>query len=293
MKIGIYNLESQYINIALEKVKIYHINKGDIIEDYLQLWHHTYDKIYASSIFDFTNKQYITDDMEIGGTGFLDLIHKQLPIEIDAMKPKLNVGFTIRGCFRKCEFCLVPEKEGKLNVIGDLYDLWDGKGKKIVLYDNNILGNPKHFKTICEQAQKENLEIDFNQGLDVRILTEEQCQILKNTKITRYRFAFDHISLKPKVVEKCKMLNKYKIGALWYVLVGFDSTIEEDIERVNILVKYKQRAFIQRHKNCGDDKRYICIARWANSPGMGMGTIPFKEYLMTNEGNNYRKYFKD
>ena len=292
MKIAIYNLEPQYINLALEKVKMYHLNKGDMIESYLQLWHHTYDRIYASSIFDFTNKQYITNDMEVGGTGFLDLIHKQLPIKIDKMKPKLNVGFTIRGCFRKCAFCLVPDKEGKLNVVGDLYDLWDGKSKKITLYDNNILGNPKHFKMICEQAQKENIELDFNQGLDIRILTEKQCQLLKDTKMSDYRFAFDHISLKPIIIKKCKMLNRYKLHGLWYVLVGYNSTIEEDIERVEILVKNKQRPYVMRHKNCGNDKRYTAISRWANSPLFGKGIVPFKTYLdETDDGRKYRQYF--
>ncbi|GAG88608.1 unnamed protein product, partial [marine sediment metagenome] len=176
---------------------------------------------------------------------------------------------------------------------GDIYDLWDGKSKKIVLYDNNILGLPKHFKMICEQVQKENLEVDFNQGLDVRILTEEQCQILKKTKTSDYRFAFDHISLKPMVLKKCELLNKYNIGAMWYVLVGFDSTIEEDIERVNILVANKQRAYIQRHSNCGNDKRYVAISRWANSPILGKGTIPFQEYLTnTDDGKKYQKHFK-
>ncbi len=97
MKIAIYNLEPKYINLALEKIKLYHQIKGDDVEDYFALKHNFYDKIYASSIFTNTNKTYVTDDMEIGGTGFPGLLKKELPKEIDEMKPKLNVGFTSRG----------------------------------------------------------------------------------------------------------------------------------------------------------------------------------------------------
>ncbi|GAH92586.1 unnamed protein product, partial [marine sediment metagenome] len=81
--------------------------------------------------------------------------------EIEEMKPKINIGFTTRGCIRKCPFCIVPEKEGKIRVVGDIYDFWDREGTELIILDNNILALPEHFKMICTQLKQENLKVDF------------------------------------------------------------------------------------------------------------------------------------
>ena len=99
MKVGLINLEPKYRNLALEKIRIWHAQKGDIVEDYLRLAHESYDKIYCSSIFKFTPKANLPPEMIKGGTGF-DLT-TVLPSEIEAVKPHLNFGFTTRGCIRK------------------------------------------------------------------------------------------------------------------------------------------------------------------------------------------------
>ena len=57
MNIGIYNLEPQYKNLALEKVRLYHKEHGYEVEDYLALAR--YDKVYVSSIFTFTKKDTV------------------------------------------------------------------------------------------------------------------------------------------------------------------------------------------------------------------------------------------
>ena len=164
MRIGLYNLEPKYTNLAIEKLRFYYQCEGAVVEDYLPINEGKYDKVYASSIFDFTPKDYVTADMVCGGSGF-DLT-TELPPEVEEMKPKLNFGFTTRGCFRECPFCIVPRKEGKLRVVGDIYDFWDGKSKAIRILDNNILGNRKHFEMICTQLSTHNLKVDFTQGLD-------------------------------------------------------------------------------------------------------------------------------
>lgn len=107
MKVGLYNLEPRYPNLALEKVRCFY---GDRAEYCSPLESSQYDIVYASSIFDWTSKQYVVPNMLIGGTGF-DLTTK-LPPEIDAIIPRINRGFTTRGCIRNCPFCVVPKKEG-------------------------------------------------------------------------------------------------------------------------------------------------------------------------------------
>ena len=294
MKAVIIDIDSTIPNLALKKIEKYHLNMGDEVIWNNELMAYSANKIYVSCVF--TKNRHLAEEWEmfdnalIGGTGYSLSI--TLPEEIEKVKPKINFGFTTRGCIRKCSFCFVPEKEGMLKRVGDIYDIWDGKSKEIVLMDNNISADKEHFMKILKQCQKENLSVDFNQGMDIRLTDEEMMKEIKKTKLNA-RFAFDDIKLKDIVVDKCNLLNKYGIMAHFYILVGFNSTIEEDIERVNILIENKQRGYIMRHKNCGSDKRYVAISRWANSPILGKGTIPFEEYLNdTEDGRNYRRYFK-
>lgn len=295
MKILIIDIDSKIPNLALKKIEKYHLDKGDEVIWNNELMAYSVDKIYVSCIFTKNRNKAkyweMFDNSIIGGTGY-DLKVK-LTKEIEKVKPKINWGFTTRGCIRNCDFCFVPEKEGKIRAVADIYDIWDGESKDIILMDNNILGLKKHFFKICDQLKKENLRVDFNQGLDVRVLTDKMAKYLKELKTREIRFAFDDIKLKDIILDKLKILNKYNIRGLWYILVGFNSTIEEDIERVRILVNNNQRPYIMRHENCKKDKRYIALSSWANNPRFGRGTIPWKKFLQYTEyGKRYKKYFK-
>lgn len=260
-RIAIYNLEPKYKNLALEKIKIYHQIRGDKVEEYLPVYIQFYDKIYCSSIFTFTDKSYVIPDMIYGGSGF-DLI-TNLPEEIDKIKPHLNFGFTTRGCNRNCKWCIVPKKEGKIREIGDLLDLWDGKSEEIKLMDNNILFAPRHFSFICKQAREYKLRIDFNQGLDARLLSVDIVQLLKIIKHKQYRFGFDDIKYYTETENAIKLLIKYGIKrSTWFVLVGFDRD-DTIMPRLELLKKYKQDAFIMIYNNLNREK-YIKLARWVN-----------------------------
>ena len=156
MKIAIYNLEPDYINIALEKIRMYHKRILDEVEDYQPLKNDQYDKIYCSSIFTWTDKSTVLPGMITGGSGFN--LTTKLPYYMDLLQPKINIGFTSRGCIRNCKFCIVPEKEGLFRPTGDIYDFWDGRSKEITILDNNILVAEYHFQKICAQIKKEKRE---------------------------------------------------------------------------------------------------------------------------------------
>ena len=130
-KISIINIDSKIPNLALKKIEKYHLDKGDeVIWDFPLI---PSDKTYVSIVFSWNKeqaKQYPGAD--IGGSGY-DL-KKKLPPEIDKIKPRINLGFTTRGCLRKCYFCIVPEKEGVVRTEGDIYDLWDGKSKELTIF---------------------------------------------------------------------------------------------------------------------------------------------------------------
>lgn len=286
--------DPKYPRIPLKKVEKYYLDRGDKVIWDMPIFANVADEIWVSCIFTWNKDkaaQWEGRAKWIGGSGY-DMT-KKLPPEIDAIKLYINYGFTTQGCIRKCSFCFVPKMEGDLHIVGDLYDLWDGKSKKITLLDNNILGNPEHFKKICQQARDNKLELDFNQGLDARLLTDELVQEIKKTRINPVRFAFDDPKIKPIIEKKLEILKKYNIKAMWYVLVGFNSSFEEELSRVEFLIKNNQRAYVMRHERCRDDKRYVALSRWCNSPLLGKGTIAFSEYINnTDDGRSYKKYFK-
>jgi len=173
-----------------------------------------------------------------------------------------------------------------MKIIADLYDIWDRKGKDIILLDNNILAEPDHFIKICKQAQKEKLRLDFNQGLDIRLLTEELAQEIKKTKFIDVRFAFDNPSMKSIIMQKIEILKKYKIRGNFYCLVGYDSDFNEELERINYLLSEKQRVYVMRHEKVRGDKKYNALATWCNSPLFGRGTMPFDDFLKTERGKH-------
>lgn len=260
MTIALLNLENKYQNLALEKIRLYYETKGEEVTEYLPLWSKKYDKVYVSSIFSFTSKKYLPTNAIVGGSGF-DLT-STLPPEIEQMKPKLNFGFTSRGCIRNCPFCIVPQKEGKIKAIGDIYDLWDGKAKQIKLLDNNILALPEHFNKIVNQLLESSLKVDFNQGLDIRLVTENVAKTLSRLSHVEYRFSFDFPNLEKIVREKVELLKHYGVNrSMFFVLVGFNTTIEEDFTRLNIIKELGQNAYVMRYKK---DRKYISMARWAN-----------------------------
>ncbi len=285
MKIGLLNLEPKYKNLAIEKLRLYHSQRGDSVEDYFAL--SSYDSVYASSIFTFTKKTIVPQGAICGGSGF-DLT-TILPSEIDAVKPHLNFGFTTRGCIRHCPFCIVPQKEGGVKVVGDLYDIWDCKAKLITLFDNNILAIPNHFEWICRQSLNMKVKLDFNQGLDFRLLTPDIVKLLKVTSHKEYRFAFDHPSYLKGVDKAISLLQSEGINrSIWYVLVGFNTTFQEDLDRLNYLKDRNQNAYVQRYKR---NKQYIPLARWANQHHIFHG-MTWEQFIERPENKYYRDVAK-
>ena len=275
MKVLILNIDSKIPNFALKKIEKYHIDKGDEVIWDLPLWRSQVDKIYISCVFTKNKKQCEEwKGAQIGGSGYS--LTEKLPQEIENIKPRINLGFTTRGCIRKCPFCIVPEKEGWIRIVGDLLDLWDGRAKDIVVLDNNILALPEHFELICKQARENKIRVDFNQGLDHRLLTQRIVDLMKSISHIEYRFSFDHPSFLPTVDRVITLLQKNKINRCnWYVLVGFNTTFQEDLERLNYLRKRNQNAYLQRYKW---DRQYIPLARWVNQHHI-FHSMTYKQFL--------------
>ena len=285
MKVLLLDIDSKIPNLALKKIEKYHLDKGDKVIWNMPLWQSSVDKTYVSCIFTKNKEKcYQFNGAEIGGSGYD--ISKKLPPEIETVKPKINWGFTTRGCPRKCPFCIVWQKEGNIKVVGDIYDIWDGKSKTLVLMDNNILSIPKHFKSICSQLRKEKLKVDFNQGLDIRLLNEELIEELKTISHFEYKFAWDLDD--ESIIEKLKWVYQYLKRCTIFVICGFkEDNFEKVLRKFNIIRKIGHNGYAMRYEDYYNDGRYIKLARWVNQHKI-FHTHTFEEFIEKD-----KKYHKD
>ena len=254
------DIDSTIPNLALAKIAEYH--KGEELMWNNPLFADKAEKVYVSCIFDWNrDKCNEWHGAYIGGSGYsLDIT---LPAEIEAMKPKINYGFTTRGCIRNCYFCIVPKKEGGIKAVGDIYDIWDGKSKELVVMDNNILAMPEHFKLICSQIRKEKLKVDFNQGLDHRLLTDELCQELLTIRHKReIRFAYDDLAYKKSVLKAIDMLRKAGLKdwqSRWYVYVGEKDTYETVFSDILVSNGLSWKLKVYPNGNGNAKKTYLSV----------------------------------
>lgn len=294
MDILLINIDSKIPNLALKKIELYHILNGDNIYWDMPLMFNQVDKTYVSCIFPENKNQcdIYKDRALIGGSGY-DMYIK-LPPEIEVIKPKINWGFTTRGCIRNCYFCFVPKMEGKIHIVGDIYDIWDGKSKEITIMDNNILATPEHFIKIQEQLIKENLIVDFNQGLDHRILTTELWQRLYALRHKHeIRFAYDDIAYTASVKRALNIMENNGLKdwqTRWYVYVGIKDTFDTVFNRLLLLKEHKQHAYLMRDKQVYDNPLFVALAQWCNTAGAFK--MDLKRLLSENKKmKHYKQYF--
>ena len=206
-----------------------------------------------------------------------------------------SIGFLTRGCFRKCGFC-VNQKYSFVFKHSPLEEFYDPSRKKICLLDDNFLGCPK-WKEMLEELIATGRQFKFKQGLDERILTDEKCEMLFNSKYDGdFTFAFDKISDYDLIHNKLKLISKYKKNksVKFYVLVGYDSTDATDIEnafkRIDLLLHYGCLPYIMRFQNKNEapwkDSNYralyVAMARWCNQPSI-IKKMSFRQFCIANQ----------
>lgn len=282
MQVLLLDCDLKYPNLALVKLSAWHKKHGDTVTLNFPLG--DYNRVYASCVFSKNKKKLDSlpfQDMIVGGTGSGNW--DCLPDEIEHIMPdyslyncNYSLGFTSRGCLRHCRWCLVPQKEGNIKAWASIYEFWDRKHRDIVLLDNNLLASPNWKETLTDLA-KEKLRVDFNQGLDIRLVNEENAHYLAKLHfIKQLRFSFDEPAIEPAFRQGMDTLLKAGITAgqiMVYVLIGFDTTSDQDMERLNILREYRCDPFAMVYEEVNGVKAKVKwdvegnikeFARWVN-----------------------------
>ena len=274
-----------------------------------------YDDIYLSKVFTDTvvpDNILKLDNIHLGGTGFFFDKAPPLSEEIEHFMPDYHlydnwittvsqlegkrksrnaqfrwytdysIGFTTRGCFRKCPFC-VNQKYDRVFKHSSLCEFYDPNLKKICLLDDNILGF-KDWKAVFEELNSTGKPFQFKQGLDERLLTKEKCDVLFNSKYDGdYTFAFDNIADYDLIERKLDLIRSLTDKRCrFFVLVGFDrggrydddfwvQDIFDCVKRCELLFKYECLPYIMRFEKYKESpyfRQYNTIASWINQPSM-------------------------
>jgi hypothetical protein len=300
MRVGLYPVDSKHFpNYALAKLSAWHKSVGDEVFLYDPKADRKPDILFVSKVFTFSESPPLPyNDCYVvkGGTGYRDY-DTVLPDFVDQQLPDLSLfpqydysyGFLSRGCIRRCSFCVVPRKEGQLRRYDDIQRVAQGR-KFVKLMDNNFLANDRDF--VREQlgvAHRMGIRLDFNQGLDARLVDDENAFWLARCKWKpAIRFACDHQSVLPYLRFAVYMLRiaGYTGEVFCYVLA---KELEESLDRVKRILSIDRRIvpFVQPWRDLdGDgeikDPALRKLARWCNRVAIRK-TCTFEEYQNKDE----------
>jgi hypothetical protein len=275
---------TQYPPLGLLKLATYHRAKGDTVELIrgCSTANSRPDRLYISSLFTyawqpvheavrFYSAEYQQAMVTVGGIyaslcrdhleqtfGDRIEVHEGLVPEIEELLPdyslvpewRASILFSSRGCIRKCPFCSVPQLEPKFEAKKSIKHLIYPGHRKAILWDNNILASP-YWQNIFGELEDLGLEVDFNQGLDARLLTEETVSKLKKLRIPIVRLAYDSKGVKESLKKAIGLLKDVGIDGrriVVYCLYGHLDTPEDFVERVRELITWGVVAYPMRYQ---------------------------------------------
>jgi hypothetical protein len=289
-KIALIDVDGHnFPNLAIMKLSAFHKANNDTVQWY-DMFGGKFDIVYKSKVFTYTTDYMYSinaDKIIKGGSGYDYSI--KLDAEIEHIMPDYSIykkneayGFFTRGCPNKCGWCLVPNKEGVLCDNADIEEFWNGQ-KEAILLDNNVLASDFGLKQI-EKCIKLGIKLDFNQGLDCRIIAKNEsiAELLSNVKWSKpLRMACDTFSQIEYIEKATELLRKYKTTPSNYFIYVLVKDVQDALKRVEILRKLKLDPFAQpyidftgKSKVTKEQRRF---ARWVNHKAI-FKTVPYEYY---------------
>lgn len=310
--IGLIDVDGHnFPNLALMRISAWHKAHGDHVEWWQTGFKH-YDKVYMSKIFSDAYSQepwdlYIdADEIVRGGTGYAislsdgrevydKRLDGELPEDVERMFPDYSiypqydfaVSMTSRGCPRGCDFCHVAEKEGRCSKkVADVRDFWDGSRNVIEVLDPNITAC-RDKRELMKAYRETGAYIIFSQGLDIRLIDDDDIWDLQHTKLKELHFAWDRPE--EDLEEKFRWF-KEKYGkntshgsvASVYVLVNNGSGINEDLHRIYVLRDLGYDPYVMVYDKPHADKNIRRLQRWVNNKVIFKSVERFEDYKQEN-----------
>ena len=298
MRIGLVDIDSHnFPNLVLMKLSAWHKAKGDEVEllkpaDVLNGMNlfGEYDKLYGACVFDWN--QNICDlleqcGVEVGGCGSRNK-GKVLNYEQEHSFPDYSLygirdksfGFLTRGCPRHCPFCIVGDKEGLISrKVADLSEFWNGQ-KEICLCDPNMFAC-KDWQVLAQQLIDSGALVEFNQGVDIRIMTKEKVDALNSMNLSMIHFAWDNYPDEHCYNQLKTYRDKFKLDRRHltvYVLTNYNTTIEQDLDRLYKLRSLDYTPYVMIFDKQHAPKDIRRMQRWCNNRFIWRSCEKFEDY---------------
>ena len=276
MRIGLIAVDGRggFPNLALMHLSTWHKRRGDTVG----WWNgfERYDRVYMSKVFTFTpdfDTAVIADEIVTGGTGYKD--YGSLPPEVEAAFPDYSLypswdtalGFLTRGCSRRCEWCLVPRKEGSIRPAANWEKIRRADSRKIIFMDNNVLASGHGLEQI-KRMGREPVWVDFNQGLDARLITPEIARMLAQLHWIRFvRLACDTSEMVPVIRQATAYLREAGVSPSRFWAYALVRNVDEAHRRVLALRDMGVEPFAQPYRDYDGGEpteEQNAFARWVN-----------------------------
>lgn len=299
MRIGLIDVDSHnYPNLCLMKLSAWYKQAGcevDLLKpaDVLngQNLFYEYDELIGACVFDW-NMSTVGKLQEmgvyVGGTG----THTKVVLQdyVERIMPDYSLygitdtayGFLTRGCPRRCPFCIVAGKEGTVSrKVGNLTDFWSGQ-KEIQLMDPNILACADRME-LLQQLADCGAWVEFNQGLDARLLTDDVIGMLKQIKVRRIHFAWDNprdTTVQPALERFAEAwgIKPKDREIIVYVLVNYWSNLDQDLARITWLRDRGYAPFVMVYDKPNAPEEIRHLQRWCNNRWVFYRCKNFEDY---------------
>lgn len=305
--------KKRFPNLASMKISGYWKNRGEETKLILApLEAATCSRLYASKVFTDTKEpdwlNLFNNRLERGGTGYYFADAKPLPEEIEHSKPDYDlyspiidnktlkgevliafqraaIGFTTRGCFRQCPFC-VNQRYKRVVRHSPVAEFDAPSRSYIILLDDNIFGYAK-WRDVFDELAEADKPFVFKQGMDMRLMTKEKALALQAARYHKEMiFALDQLSESELFAKSATVYREYcNKPARCYVLTGFyekdEAAILSALRRVKTLSRFDILPYIMRYKECYSSpfsSTFATLAAWTNQPAIFRKTS-FMEFL--------------
>jgi len=209
------------------------------------------DKSYASILFEKNVKMFHAD--EYGGPAFPDsIIFLDCKPDYSLFPIDYSLGYTFRPCHRRCPFCKVWKMNHKDSRHHSIWEFHHPKLKKICLLNNNTFFD-KQWRDTFEEIWGAGLSVVDQNGYDLRLMDDEKADALRRTNFHgKIHYAWDRIEDEMVILKGLKIVPKGTV----YVLIGYDTTEEHDIYRVQKIVEHGFDPYVMPYNQNKQEKRF-------------------------------------